>query len=52
MHMTRRRRVIRRVLGAVGLLIAAAATVFAAGTAHATSTHHSVADNGVIDSRN
>ena len=52
MHMIGRRRVVRRVLGAVGLLIAAAAMVFAAGTAHATSAHHAVADNGVIHSQN
>ena len=52
MHMTRRRRIVRRVLGAVGLLIAAGAMVLAAGAAHATSAHHSVADNGVINSRN
>ena len=50
--MTRRRRVVRRVLGAVGLLVAAVAMVFAAGTAHATSAHHAVADNGVISSHN
>ena len=52
MHMIGRRRIVRRVLGAVGLLIAAGAMVFAAGTAHATSTHHSVADDGIISSRN
>ena len=52
MQMTRRRRIVRRVLGAVGLASAAAAMVFAAGTAHATSAHHSVADDGIISSRN
>ena len=54
MHMIGRWRILPRALGAVGLLIAAAATVFAVGTAHAhaTSAHHAVADNGVIDSRN
>ena len=52
MQMTRRRRMVRRVLGAVGLAIAAAAMLFAAGTAHATSAHHSLADDGVINSKN
>jgi hypothetical protein len=51
MHMIGRRRIMRRVLGAVGLLIAAAATVFAMGTAHAASAHHSLADDGVVNSR-
>jgi hypothetical protein len=48
MHMIGRRRIVRRVLGAVGLLIAAAAMVLAAGTAHAASAHHAVAEGGVI----
>jgi hypothetical protein len=52
MHMIGRRRIVRRVLGAVGLAIAAAATVFAMGTAHAASAHHSLADDGVINSKN
>ena len=52
MQMTRRRRMVRRVIGAAGLLVAAVAMVFAAGTAHATSAHHSLADDGVINSKN
>jgi hypothetical protein len=52
MHMARPGRIVRRVLGAVALLIAAAATVFAMGAAHASSAHHAVADGGVVNSKN
>ena len=44
----------RRMLRAVAALAAMAATagLLAAGSAHPVSSHHNLADNGVISSRN
>lgn len=47
---TERRRLVRRVLRAGALLVAAAAAI--AGSASVAVPHHALADNGVINSRN
>jgi hypothetical protein len=50
MVVTGRRRLVRRMLRAGALLVAAAAVT--AGSASVAVPHHALADNGVISSRN
>jgi hypothetical protein len=49
------RHIVRRILRAAALLAVATATAaaaFAAGSVHPAASHHSLADDGVINSRN